>query len=101
MSAVVLVSLYFLALTAFLGLDVLGKVPVSLIALVTAALGAVAGVVVVAAYVVTDHAAAAATPALGRGLGLAAGALGAAAAGAAIATMGRLLGPWVRKSRTS
>jgi ABC-type Na+ efflux pump permease subunit len=99
MSAVVLVSLYFLALTAFLGLDVLGKAPVSLIAVITAALGATAGVVVVAAFVVTDQA----TGGMARGLGIVAGGLGAAAAGAGLAGIGRLLSPWMtaRKSRTS
>jgi hypothetical protein len=98
-SAVVLISLYFLALTAFLGLDVLGKVPVSLVALVTAALGAVGGIVVVAAYVVADRASAP----LSQGLGVAALGVGAAAAGAALASMARLFGPWTAtgKSRPS
>jgi hypothetical protein len=90
MSAVLLVSLYFLALTAFLGLDVLGKAPVSLVALITATLGATAGIVVIAAFVVTDQA----SGSQGRVLGLLAAGLGAAAAGAGLAAMGRLGAPW-------
>jgi hypothetical protein len=96
LTAVVLVSLYFLALTAFLGLDVLGKVPVSLVALVTAALGGTAAVVVVAAFALSGRTPAASGPTLAL---LAAG-LGAAAAGAALTALGRLSGPWARKRPT-
>jgi NAD(P) transhydrogenase subunit alpha len=46
-TAVLLVSVYLFALACFLGLDVLGKVPPNLYAVVLAGVGALAGVTVV------------------------------------------------------
>jgi NAD(P) transhydrogenase subunit alpha len=86
MTAVFLVSLYFIALTTFLGLDILSKVPATMYALVVAALGALSAVAVVGALYVTVRAASSAA----NGLGLAAAGLGAVAAGAGLTSMGRL-----------
>jgi|KBSSwiStaDraftv2_1062776.scaffolds.fasta_scaffold2196987_2 NAD(P) transhydrogenase subunit alpha len=87
MTAVFLVSLYFIALTTFLGLDILSKVPATMYALVVAALGALSGVAVVGALYVTVRAASSAA----NGLGLAAAGLGAVAAGAGLTSMSRLV----------
>jgi NAD(P) transhydrogenase subunit alpha len=87
MTSVLLVSLYFIALTAFLGLDILSKVPATMYALVLAALGTLSGVAIVGALYVTVRA----TSPASSGLGLAAAGLGAVAAGAGLTCMGRLL----------
>ncbi|HXU80863.1 MAG TPA: proton-translocating transhydrogenase family protein [Polyangia bacterium] len=87
MTAVLLVSLYFVALTAFLGLDILSKVPATMYALALAALGTLSAVGVVGALYVTVRA----TSSTGSSLGIAAAGLGAAAAGAGLASIGRLL----------
>jgi hypothetical protein len=96
MSAVLLVSLYFIALSAFLGLDIISKVPATMYALVVAALGTLSAVAVVGALYVTVRAASSASS----GLGIAAAAFGAAAAGAGLASMGRLARAFARKSRS-
>jgi hypothetical protein len=88
MTAVLLVSLYFLAVTTFLGLDILSKVPATLYALVLAALGTLSAVAVVGALYVTVRAG---TSPAANGLGLAAAGLGAAAAGAGLTSLGRLV----------
>jgi NAD(P) transhydrogenase subunit alpha len=93
MTAVLLVSLYFLALTAFLGLDILSKVPATMYALVLAALGALSAVAVVGALYVTVQA----TSSTGSALGLASAGLGAAAAGAGLASIGRLVRAFTSK----
>lgn len=95
MTGVLLISLYFIALTAFLGLDIIGKVPATMYALVLATLGTLAAVIIVGAFRVT---ALAASP-LGTGLGLAAAGLAAVAAGAGLGAIGRLLQPFTRKRR--
>jgi NAD(P) transhydrogenase subunit alpha len=93
MTAVLLVSLYFLALTAFLGLDILSKVPATMYALVLAALGALSAVAVVGAlYVIVQ-----ATSSTGSALGLASAGLGAVAAGAGLASIGRLVRAFTSK----
>jgi NAD(P) transhydrogenase subunit alpha len=93
MTAVLLVSLYFIALTAFLGLDILSKVPATLYALALAALGTLSAVAVVGALYVTVRAA---SP-VSSGLGLAAAGLGAVAAGAGLTSIGRLLKAFTTK----
>jgi uncharacterized membrane protein len=93
MSAVLLVSLYFIALTAFLGLDILSKVPATMYALAVAALGTVSALALVGALYVTVRAASSTE----RGLGLAAAGLGACAAGAGLTSMGRLLKAFATK----
>jgi NAD(P) transhydrogenase subunit alpha len=93
MTGVVLVSLYFVALTVFLGLDILGRVPASLYALALAALGTLAGVAIVGGLWVTVRA----VSATSSNLGLAAVGLGGAAAGAGVASVGRLLHAFARK----
>lgn len=95
MTGVLIVSLYFIALTAFLGLDIISKVPATMYALVLATLGTLTAVIVVGAAQVT----ALATSALGSGLGLAAAGVGAAAAGAGLGAMGRLLAPFIGRNR--
>ena len=55
MTGALVISLYLLALTAFLGLDILGKLPATLATLVLAALGAMGGVVIVAALQVAGR----------------------------------------------
>ena len=96
MTGVLLVSLYFIALTAFLGLDILAKVPATMYALVLAALGTLSAVALVGAFYVTARA----TSSTASGLGLAAAGLGAAAAGAGLASIGRLVRAYGRKSRS-
>jgi NAD(P) transhydrogenase subunit alpha len=93
MTAVLLVSLYFIALTAFLGLDILSKVPATMYALVMAALGALTAVATVGALYVTVRA----TSSAGNRLGLAAAGLGAFAAGAGLTSIGRLLKAFTAK----
>ena len=96
MTGVVLVSLYFIALTAFLGLDILSKVPATMYALVMAALGTLSAVALVGAFYTTARAASS----TGSALGMAAAGLGAAAAGAGLASLGRLVRAYARKSRS-
>jgi NAD(P) transhydrogenase subunit alpha len=98
MTGVLLVSLYFIALTAFLGLDILGKVPASMYALVLAALGTLSAVVMVGAVYVPARATS--SPSLGSSLGYAAVGVGAMAAGAGLTGLGRLLRGFARKSRS-
>jgi len=93
MTAVLLVSLYFIALTAFLGLDILSKVPATMYALVVAALGTLSAVAVVGALYVTVRA----TSSAANGLGLASAGLGAFAAGAGLTSIGRLLKAFTTK----
>jgi NAD(P) transhydrogenase subunit alpha len=97
MTGVLIVSLYFLALTLFLGLDILSKVPATMYALVLAALGTLSAVAIVGAVYVTVLAASSTTSAMG----LAAAGLGATAAGAGLASMGRLLRAFDRRSSRS
>ena len=94
MTGVLLVSLYFIALTAFLGLDILSKVPATMYALALAALGTLSAVAIVGALYVTMRAASPTSSALG----LAAAGLGAVAAGAGLASLGRLARAFARKS---
>ena len=96
MTAVLLVSLYFVALSAFLGLDIISKVPVTMYPLVLAALGALAAVGVVGALPLIARGG---TPA--SGFGLAALGCGAAAAGAGLAALGRLVRPFARRGGRS
>jgi NAD(P) transhydrogenase subunit alpha len=98
MTSVLLVSLYFLALTAFLGLDILSKVPASMYALVLAALGTLSAVVMVGALYLPARSTM--SPSLGCSLGYVAAGLGALAAGAGLASIGRLLRAFARKSRS-
>jgi H+-translocating NAD(P) transhydrogenase subunit alpha len=93
MTAVLIVSLYFLALTVFLGLDILAKVPATMYALVLAALGTLSGVVLVGAIHVTIKGASD-TSSL---FGLVSAGLGAVAIGAGLSSMGRLLRAFDRK----
>jgi hypothetical protein len=95
MTGVLIISLYFIALTAFLGLDIIGKVPATMYALVLATLGTLAAVIIVGAF----HVTALATSPLATGLGLAAAGVGAVAAGAGLGAIGRLLQPFTRKRR--
>lgn len=89
MTPVLLISLYFLALTAFLGLDIISKVPATMYALVVATLGVLTAVVLVGALQVVRLPLAPAGGALATwGAGLA-----AAAAGAGMVAIGRLLRP--------
>jgi len=97
MNAVLIVSFYFIALTAFLGLDIISKVPATMYALVLAALGTVAAVALVGSFHVTSES----VSPVGSGLGLAGAGVGAAAAGAGLASIGRLLRAFARKSRGS
>jgi hypothetical protein len=93
MTTVLLVSLYFMALTAFLGLDILSKVPATMYALALAALGTLSAVAVVGALYVTVRA----TSSTESGLGLAAAGVGAVAAGAGLTSIGRLLRAFTTK----
>jgi hypothetical protein len=86
MTPVLLVSCYFIALAAFLGLDILSKVPASLYALVLAALGVVVGVVMVGGWLVATSASLSSSA----GLGAASIAVGAAGAGAGLGAAFRL-----------
>jgi hypothetical protein len=95
MTGVLLVSLYFMALTAFLGLDILSKVPATMYALVLAALGALSAVALVGALYVGVIAASAA----GGTLAMASAGLAAVAAGAGLTSLGRLVRAFARKSR--
>ena len=96
MTGVLLVSLYFIALTAFLGLDILAKVPATMYALALAALGTLSAVSLVGAlYVIAQTT----EPASG-GLGMVAIFGSAVAAGAGLASIGRLLRAFARKSRS-
>jgi hypothetical protein len=99
MTAVWLVSLYFMALTAFLGLDIISKVPATMYAMVVAALGTLAAVSIVGAFYVQVYATASNDEGLGY-LALASAALGAAAAGAGLVALGRLLQGLARKHRS-
>jgi hypothetical protein len=92
-TGVAIVSLYFLALTAFLGLDLLGKVPARMHALALAVLGTLTAVIALGALRATQ---ATAAPKLMTGLGLAALALGAVAAGAGLGAIGRIIQPFLR-----
>jgi NAD(P) transhydrogenase subunit alpha len=96
MTGVLLVSLYFIALTAFLGLDILSKVPATLYALVLAALGTLSAVVMVGALYLTSFATSSTTSMLG----YASAGLGALAAGAGLGAMGRLTRAFARKHRS-
>jgi NAD(P) transhydrogenase subunit alpha len=98
MTSVVLVSLYFIALTTFLGLDILGKVPATRYALVLAALGTLSAVVMVGALYLPARATASSS--MGASLGYAAAGVGALAAGAGLGSLGRLLRAFARKSRS-
>jgi proton-translocating NAD(P)+ transhydrogenase subunit alpha len=93
MTSVLLVSLYFIALTAFLGLDILSKVPATMYALVLAALGTLSAVAIVGALYVTARAASSTSSTLG----IAAAGCAAAAAGAGLTSLGRLLRAFARK----
>jgi NAD(P) transhydrogenase subunit alpha len=97
MTPVLLVSCYFVALAAFLGLDILSKVPATLYPVVLASLGAVCGVVLVGGWLVATRAPVAASA----GLGTAAAALGAAAAGAGLSVVVRLSRALVQRPRRS
>jgi hypothetical protein len=97
MTAVVLVSCYFVALATFLGLDIISKVPATLYPLVLAALGTVAAVSVVGGVLVASRAT---VPASGA-LGAAAAAVGAAAAGAGLASLARVVKPHLRRPHRS
>ena len=96
MTAVLLVSLYFVALTIFLGLDIISKVPATLYALVLALLGMLSAIGVVGALYATVRA----TSSGSQGLGLASAGVAAVAVGAGITSMGRLLRAFARKSRS-
>jgi hypothetical protein len=98
MTGVLLVSLYFIALTAFLGLDILGKVPATMYALALAALGTLSAVVIVGALYLPAHSHT--SPSLGCSLGYTGAGVGALAAGAGITSLGRLLRVHARKSRS-
>jgi hypothetical protein len=98
MTGVLLVSLYFIALTAFLGLDILGKVPATMYALVLAALGGLSAVVMVGALYVPARATGLSS--VGPLLGYAAAGVGAIAAGAGLGSVGRLVKAFARKSRS-
>lgn len=93
MTAVLVVSFYFLALTVFLGLDILSKVPATMYALVLAALGTLSGVAMVGAVHVTIRGATDTSS----HLGLLSAGLGAVAIGAGLSSMGRLLRAFDRK----
>lgn len=93
MTAVLIVSLYFLALTIFLGLDIIAKVPATLYPLVVAALGVLSAVGIVGAVRATVQEV---SPASGT-LGLVSAGLAAAAVGAGLASMSRLLRAFDRK----
>jgi H+-translocating NAD(P) transhydrogenase subunit alpha len=95
MTGVLIVSLYFIALTAFLGLDIISKVPATMYALVLATLGTLAAVIIVGAVSVTAQS----RSPLGTGLGLVATGVAAVAAGAGLGAMGRLLQPFLKKGR--
>ncbi len=95
MTGVALVALYLVALSAFLGLDLLKKVPPSLYGLVLAALGGIAAVSVVGALCLVAPDAAPAAGVLGR-LGLGAGITAGVAGTVAI---GRLLGAFAPGKR--
>ena len=99
MTPVLLLSLYFIALTAFLGVDIIAKVPVTMYASVIAVLGAVGGVVVVGAIYLRAGTAGVDLPDAREWLGTAGVFAGAAAAGAAVAAMGRLLPSFARRRR--
>jgi NAD(P) transhydrogenase subunit alpha len=96
MTGALIISLYFLALTIFLGLDIISKVPATLYALVVAALGTLSAVAVIGALYVTMRAASSTSSTLG----LAAAGLGAFAAGAGLASMGRLVRAFARKGQS-
>lgn len=97
MTGVLLVSLYFIALSAFLGLDILGKVPATMYPLVLTALGAISAVGLVGALFITSRSTSSTTNALG----LAAAGLAAAAAGAGAVAIGRLVSGFARKKHQS
>ncbi|HEY0713402.1 MAG TPA: hypothetical protein VGF45_12060 [Polyangia bacterium] len=90
MTAVAIVSLYFLALTAFLGLDLVSKVPARFYAVGLAVLGTATAVIALAGL----RPAGAANV---MGLRAAALVLGAFAAGAGLGALVRLVGPLARK----
>ncbi len=94
MTAVLLVAVYFLALTTFLGLDIISRVPPTLYALVLAGLGALTAIGLVGAFQV------AALPG-GDAVGTWASGLVGASAGAGLVSVGRLLRANARKSRSS
>lgn len=93
MTPLLLASLYLLALTFFLGLDIVSKVPATMYALVLAALGGLAAVSLVAAI----HGAVSLATASGGVLGLAATALAGACLGGALVAVERLLAAFRRK----
>jgi hypothetical protein len=95
MTGVLFVSLYFIALTAFLGLDILSKVPATLYALVLVTLGTLSAVGMVGALYLSSV-----TAPRTSALGYASAGLGALAAGAGLASMGRLVRALARKSRS-
>lgn len=95
MTAALLVGVYLVALSFFLGLDIVGKVPPTLYAIVLAGLGALCGVTVVGGL----HLAARATGTPST-LGLAAAGLAGAAVVGGLFTVGRLAQTFVRKSRS-
>lgn len=86
MSTVLLFSLYFLALTLFLGLDLLGRVPPTLYALVLAGLGVLGVGGAVGAW--RDP---------GGGGRLAAAFLAGAAMAAGVVAIGRLVAPYRKR----
>jgi hypothetical protein len=89
MTAVWLVSLYFVALSTFLGLDIVGKVPATMYALVLVALGTLAAVAIVGAFYIQAYAAALDDDGL-RFLAIGSAALASAAAGAGLVAIGRI-----------
>jgi hypothetical protein len=99
MTAVWLVSLYFIALSGFLGLDIISKVPATMYALVLVALGTMSAVTIVGAFYIQSFA-----TSLGDNrlcyLAFGSAALGAAAAGAGLVGIGRIFGGLVRKRRS-
>jgi NAD(P) transhydrogenase subunit alpha len=91
-TAVLLITVYLIALTTFLGLDIVSRVPPTLYALVLAGLGALTAVSVVGAFHVG---------ALPGGDPLAAGtaALAGMSAGGGLVVVGRLLRASGRKAK--
>ena len=95
MTAGLLLSVYLAALAAFLGLDILSKVPATMYALVLAALGAVCAVALVGSF----HLDAQATSENSASLATAAAVLGGAAAGGGLVAARRLARAFVSKRR--
>jgi NAD(P) transhydrogenase subunit alpha len=98
MTGAVLVAIYIVALSFFLGLDIISKVPPTLYALVLAGLGAVAAVSLVGALAfLASGYAAGPSGALGR---VALGAAAAAAVGGTVA-LGRMAAAFTKRKRAA